>query len=220
MLSKNAIYEYERLLIGKKEHFAVHIFPDGEEQKDKTAIEIMRYGIEKYLGWSKEQIAANLNYEILKKLKLTELIPLIIHPPEIILERDIFFIINRIFPGLREYDFREIVINVYKKILSEESGRFPKGFFEGEEGELRAGLCLQYAISQEKVFSSLEEAYKFFASPEANAFLKRMRLTGPLMTLYSTPLDYFYQMVSKEDQSEFLYHYARFNRALGEIIKV
>ncbi len=219
MLPRNIIYEYERVLIGKRKNFPSYIFPSNKEQKERVAIEIMRYGVSKYLGWNKEQAATNLTYEMLEKIKVGDLVSYLIYPPEIDPKKDTFFIINKLYPGLREFNFRDLVIGVYKKVLSGELSRFPKGFFEGDNGELRAGLCLQYALSQNKIFSSLDEAYEFFTSPQSNAFLKKMKICGPLITLFSTPLEYFHYTLSDEARSELYYNYYVFQKALCDIKK-
>lgn len=217
MLSKEAIYEYERVLLEKKRKLPMYIFPMGDYAKEDFAIDLMKYGIKTYLGWSKEQTVTNLTYDILDRIKCTELIDYLISPPEISPKEDFFFVVNKLYPGARDFDFRDLVVGVYKKVLSGQISRFPKGFFEGENGELRASLCLQYAISQTKMFRSLEDAYDFFSSPEAVTYLKKMKIAGPLVTTYSNALEYFHDALSDEVKSDLYYNFYIFNKMLSDI---
>lgn len=219
MLTPTFIYEYERVLIERRKVFPNYIFADYRDTKETIALDIIRYGIKKYLGWNAERAKTNLTYALLKKIKVYDLIGYICHPPEIDLYTDLFFIINKLYPSGEDFNFRDQVIGTYKKVLKGQLSRFPKGFFEGVNGELRAALCLQYALNNQKVFSSLEDGYAFFASPKGPAFLKEAKIFGPVNTLFTTPLEYFHYSLGEDLQSEFFYNFYNFTAAYKEITK-
>lgn len=216
MLSRNLISEYEKVLIDKKKTISSYFFSENIDQREKLALEIMRYGILKYLRWTPEQAVTNLNYDILQKIKVFDLISYLTYPPEINPKQDLFFIVNKLYPGYGEYNFRDVVTNIYKKVLSGEILRFPKKFFDGLNGEVRACICMQYALGY-KMFTSVEEGYKFFSSPAGANFLKKMKIFGILNAQCWTALDLFHKSLGSETQNDFYYNYFLFERALANI---
>lgn len=216
MITRELIYEYERMLLGAKKELSAY-FTINDYCKEDMAIDLIRYAVKTYLGWDSEKAANCLTLEHLKLLKLDMMINFFNPPPEIVLPDDFFYVISKLYPNKVELNLRELTVNVYKKILSGKMPRFPKGFFDAGKGVLRAIYCLQYAINQNLLFTSVEEGYKYFASMNANKFLKSQKLSAPMASIFNTPIEYYHETLDSDSQSEYLLEYYKFKKEMEKI---
>jgi hypothetical protein len=216
-LTKELIYDYERVLLGKKKEVSPHFFV-GETAREKRIFELFEYVVKTYLEWDADKASVCLTREHLDMLKLSHLLGYLEYPPEIDEKEDFFYILNKMYPDKVILDFRELAINVYQKVLDGRLPRFPKGFFDLGRGELRAIYCLEYAINQELFFSSPREGYEFFASPKGNAFVSKMKIKSPMLMNFNTPLDFYHKSLGDEEKSELWYRYHKFNRDINKIL--
>lgn len=216
MITRELIYEYERMLLGTKKELSAY-FTINDYCKEDMAVDLIRYAVKTYLGWDSEKAANCLTLEYLKLLKLDTMINFFSPPPEIVLPDDFFYVISKLYPNKIELNLRELTINVYKKILSGKMPRFPKGFFDAGKGVLRAIYCLQYAINQNLLFTSVEEGYEFFASINANKFLKKQKLSAPMASIFNTPIEYYHETLDNESQNEYLLEYYKFKKEMEKI---
>ncbi len=216
MITRELIYEYERMLLGNKKELSTY-FTSSDYCKEEMAVDLIRYAVKTYLGWTPERAASCLTLEHLKLLKLDGLVNFFNPPPEVVLPEDFFYIVSRLYPDKVVLNLRELTVNIYKKVLSGKLPRFPKGFFDAGKGVLRAVFCLQYAINQNLLFTSVEEGYQYFSSPAANKFLRSQKLNAPMASIFNTPIDYYHETLSSENQSTYLLEYYKFKKEAAKI---
>ena len=208
-MHQETIYEYELLLLGKTKTFSTYYFRYSEEQNEKIALSVFKYAFDTYLRWTPEQLRNHLTFDILDRLKLTPLLRYIKYPPEADRE-DVFPIVAKLYPGRFKESARDIVSRVYGKVLRGEREKFPKEFFNGSEGRLRAILCLQLMLNNMPPFTSAQEMYKAFAGPQGIALLRKHKLYAVSTGIFEYPIDFLHAAVPKKMRSEYYYHYYRF----------
>ncbi len=109
----------------------------------------------------------------------------------------------------------EYAIGVYKSIVSGEQKRFPKGFFFGSLGNLRAKLVFklfmnEYAISHFQL-TCVQDAYAAFATKEINSLLATCHLDSFVQDRFGIALNYLHTCLGK-DADDVAYYHAFFSR--------
>lgn len=210
---KLVIYEYEQILTGKKNSFSAAFFPFNDENNERRALAILKYAIEKYLEWSPEEVKLYLNANIIKLMKLDSVMRFIRFPPELNPKKDYFYIAHKLYPNRIPYNESELVINVYKRVLSGELCKFPKEYRADTSGFMRVKICFQYMLEQFMQFSSINEMYDFFSSSEGTKALKEYKLYSICCEMFESPLEYLHESLPIKQRSEFLYRLYKFNEA-------
>ena len=206
-------YEYEQILTGKKNSFASTYFPYNADQNERLALEIFKYAIEKYLNWTPDETRLFLNAEIIKQMKLDSITRFLRFPPELDPKKDYFYIAHLMYPNIIRYNSKELILNVYKKVLNGTLCKFPKEYMSGTRGLMCAGICFQYMLEQYFQFSCIEELYSYFASLEGWKALKKYRLSSVCNLMFDSPLDYLNESLNEKQRNEFLYRYYKFDEA-------
>lgn len=207
MLSASDIYTIEQYLLGRISVFPKTFISKDDKKSEAISIELVRFVIERYLGWTPEVAYNKLTPDIIRTMKLTLLCQNIYAPSKNYLDKDFYIIIQKLYPDVTANSFVEGTIAVYKKILNGEIERVPKGFFEGIKGETKAILCLRYAMNQKMLIRSNDilERYLFFTTKEGLQFIRDAKLWLPLKTIFESPLEYYHLSASPEEKSEFAY---------------
>ena len=217
MTDRELQIEYENIILGKKRNYSSAIFGSpNKEINQKNAICIMKYAFESFLNWSPEDVKRLINPKIIRLMKLENVIKYIQFPGELNPKTDLFYIAHLMYPNIIHYNSREITLKVYKDILNKKIYRFPKDFFEDDEGVNRARLCFRYMVQNYFHFHNLEEMYEYFASSKGKKALKEYQLLSVCDVLYSHPLDYMHDSLIEEQQDEFLYNYLKFEIEYGK----
>lgn len=206
------IIEYENCLIGKNKTISQSFFPYDDYANEKIALRIMKYAFETYLGWDPFALRDHLTKDILKKLKLTQLIRYISFPPELNSKKDFFYIIWKLYPQTINFSENDLILKVYKNLLSGKIQRFPKEFFTGIYGLERARLCLQYMIEEYIQVSSIEELYELFSSENIITLLEKYKLRSICEDSFLDPLEFLHYSLPEKQKSEFLYNFYIFMR--------
>ena len=104
--------------------------------------------------------------------------------------------------------FRETTIHTYEAVQSGDITKFPKSYFVGSEGIVRAGICLQYMISNHVLVSSINELYHLFSNDQGLALLKKYKLFSAFKENFETPVDFLhFSLPAKEKNNLYLYYY-------------
>lgn len=217
MNSKNIIIEYEKLL--KKEqgvNISASYFCYTKDNNHKLALNLFRYVIEDILKWTPCDVDKKLDIKIIKDLHLLLPYKYLIFPEELNKRKDCNYVAHLLYPEVVPYNIRTVVLNSYKKILDEENGKLSKNFFLGTEGELRACICLQFILQEYLLFSSIEEIYYFFSTPNAMRSLRQYRLSGICNDLFESPLEFVHCALPAAQKNELYYHFYKFEAALRE----
>lgn len=141
-------------------------------------------------------------------MKLKQLLNYIKFPSELTKDNT-EYIVYLIYPKEVPYDFAKYVIQTYNKVLNGEI-RYPREYMYGNKGLVRAGICLQYAIKNSKVFHSVEEMYRFFCSPEGFTFLREKKLHQLYKSFYDSPLQYLHYSLPDSLKNELYFNYYTF----------
>ena len=207
MLSAKDIYIFEQYLLDRISVLPKNFIPKDRERSEEMSIELIRFVVERYLGWTPEVAYNKLTPDIIRTMKLTLLCQNIYAPSKDYLDRDFYIIIQKLYPDIVTNSFVENVIAIYKKVLNGELPRFPKGFFEGAKGETKALFCLRYAMNQKLLLHSNDtlERYLFFSRKDGAQFIRNVRLGLPLKTIFENAIEYYHASASPEEKSDFAY---------------
>lgn len=196
--------EYEEVLIGNRKKISSHYFAFDKKGNERVAVGVIRYAVEKLLGWSPENAVQLLNQNYIHFMKLDQMIKYIAFPSDVSKE-DTDYILYLLYPKLINYDIQKYTLRVYKDVLNND-GRYPKDYMYGYLGMLRAKICLQYSIKNNCIFKSADELYKFFASRDCIKYLKKHKLYQLYVNFYETPLEYMHDSMPTSVRDNFLLH--------------
>lgn len=206
----NLITEYEQTLIGHRYSVFPTYFCYSDDSNEAMALSVMKYALETYLKWSPEDLRDYLTMDILKALKLDGLLKYIRFPVELNPERDLFYLAKILYPNKITIEDKDLTLNVYKNILNKKIEKYPKEFFTGMYGMLRACICLKYMIENNLQFHSVEDMYEFFASKDAAAVLRNNKLEMVSKDLYETNVDFIHDALADSQKIDILYHFYKF----------
>jgi len=219
MNKRIVLCEYDQILIGKKKSFAPTYFPFNDEQNEKLALDVFKYAVENYLEWTPEETKMYLNADIIKQMKLNFVTRFIRFPAELDPKKDFFYIAHLMYPDKIKYNTKELILNVYKKVLDGTLCKFPKEYKEGARGFMCAGVCFQYMLEQYFQFSGIEELYEYFASSNGMKALKQYRLASMCSEMFESPLDYLHESLPNRQKNEFLYRRYKFEASNAAQVK-
>lgn len=205
------IYEYENILLGKRKTFSTTYFELSPEQNEKNALTLFHHAINTYLRWTPTQVEECLDWGVIRRMKLGPIMKYIRFPAESDREKDLYILYGKLYPSRYKSGLKEPTLTVYKRVLSGERMKFPKGYFDGIEGAYRSLICFQYMITQLKPFNNSEEMYKYFASNRGTAALRKYKLAIVCNTIYETPIDYLHAALPQAHKNLYLYNYYKFN---------
>ncbi|MCC2254585.1 hypothetical protein LKD70_09170 [Ruminococcus sp. CLA-AA-H200] len=207
---------YENYLIGATNDIGMQNFfgaePGGANQQ--RAVSCIKYALEEVLGWDMEECIQKFDSYILSLMKLERLADFIEYPDEVE-PRDTRYILSLMYPKRVHLNLRQLVIEVYDRVLNHES-HFPKEYFSGPNGFFRYCICLQYLITNYHPVESIDELYQFLMSNDGSRFLMEYRLKVPADHLEIDLLDCVHEITDHDENSSLYYGYYQFLRELGK----
>ena len=217
---RDALYEYENILLGKKTSFSSYFFSSDPDKNEQKALYIIKFALRYYLKWSESQICQYLDWKVINCMKLESLMKYIQFPPEMSARDDIFIVKGKLYPNLVQLNQKEITLKVYKRVLEKDLYKFPKEYLSGDSiGVHRAIVCFQYMLTQIPPFENTEEMYKYFASSKGPKLLKKYRLNVACVTMFDHPIDFLHEALPKQQRDEFWYRYYKFKISNNEQIR-
>lgn len=182
-------------------------YPANLFKKDLSLIKrVLQLIFSERLHWTHEQVRDCLTPAIVISEKLTPFIERIPCPQEILSDKgELYYIAWELYPETRNLSETQLIIKVWKDVLGGRRERFPKEFFDGNDGFKRARILLLTMINEYMSFESKEELYEFFASSKGRKALRDYRLEGPLHSRYETPLEYLHDILDDTQKDEILY---------------
>ena len=154
-MNSSLMFEYELILLGKKNSFAPYFFNYNADYNERMALEVFRYAIEDFLKWTPEEAKMYLNMEIVKMMKLDAIVRFIRFPAELDIEKDLFYIAHLLYPKRINFNSRELILRTYKEVLDGILYKFPKEYLSGSMGVTRACICFQYMVQQFLPFNNV-----------------------------------------------------------------
>lgn len=198
------INEYEDMLIGNRDHISKGYFVFDKKGNERVALTVVKYAVEKLLCWSRKEAVEFFNPNYITLMKLDQMIRYIDFPSDVT-KNDTEYILHLIYPGDVDYEVKKYTLRVYEEVMAGKR-RYPKDYMYGYLGMTRAKICLQHAVSKNKLFGSADEMYRFFASPESVRYLKDNKLYQLYTSFYDTPLEYMHDTVPSAVKNDFLFH--------------
>ena len=198
-------YCYDELLMGGSDRIGPKLFfaAARNRENEKTALELIRYGLEYYLGWDGNDASELFSEETLLRLGiLGEVKDRIAFPPE---AADIpaarrKYLLSRLYPDSIDYDPEPYVAVCYEKSLA--SGRLPEGFFEGDaKGCERARICLLTALRKDGL-ETAQQMFRLMGSGSAGRWLRDKRLKRFCDCHFPTPADFLRDALRKAEETE------------------
>ena len=203
------IMEYENRLLGKNSALSKLLNERKYDEKvaDKKARFILKFVFEHFFHWTPSEAAQYFDKEVIDKMQLNDVVNKIIFPSEMDRDKDFYFYSWSVYPQSESATFRERTMKAYKERLSGVREKLPKEFFGDAKGDLRAIICLNQILAEEKGYSDIKEYYEFMASSAGNSFLSKVKLKDVCRNIFGNPVNYLHQSLSKEQQNEFYYQY-------------
>lgn len=212
--NKGLLFEYIKVLEGQASTFSNVYFIKGSEKNHESALQIFRFAIEYFLHWKPEDAEKQLNQDIISKMRLEKVYKYINFPPELDPEKDYWYVAHLLYPSKIRYDMEQLALDIYKKVLLGKDNKglykFPKHFFDGADGRLKATVCLHYLIDKYEVFGSVKEMYAYFASDKGRKDLDDHALRLVWRNVFTSPVIYLHETLPAEQRNEFWFHYYEF----------
>lgn len=212
MLNIEIITDFEGMLLGKRHSIPSEYFGDSAWANEQRALDIFRYVIEKHLKWTPSQASVYFNARVVQFFNLKNLLRFINFPDEIDEQLYYYYIVHKLYPKQVPFNLVEITQRIYRQMFNGERNKYPKRFFDGRRGEVRAIACLRYAIINYCPASNIMDLYKFFASNEAMQFINKYKLKQPYLYHFDYPIDYLHATFDEgtQQQNNMLYLMYRF----------
>ena len=222
------IYEYEELLLGKRDRFEISLQAPLLRDRRIEAGNIWRYAVTHLLKWTPEQAAVYMTESLARMLYLDKTYEKTGFKKTIDGTPDFRVLLSYAFPKRIRIDEKAEAIEEYKhKAKLEKWGNecvpyeYPKGFFIGKEGIQRATWLLEYVINLYlRDNMTNKDLYAFFApKKKAKKWLASKDLDYPLKIIYKNALDYYHYSLAFEYRDDFLYNFHRINEVYKEKVR-
>ncbi len=206
----NDLYrEYDEVMIGKRDGFSSKYFGKDNTKNTENAIKLFNYSFRKYLRWPPEAIEKKIDKELLVKLRLYPLLKYIPFPIEYDKEKDLYYLVTLVYNN-HNLSLRDKTIHTYEMILDGSITKYPKDYFIGNDGLVKAGICFQYLINNNIIFESINELYSIFSCETGYEYLKKYKLLNACRDAFDTPVDFLHFALPADDKDEFLYRFYKF----------
>ena len=205
---KTLLHEYEETLIGNRNSISNVFFSFGAEANEQMALNVFRYAFNTYMHWDAQDIHDYVSPDILKKLKLDNLLKYLRFPGEVDKTNGLYYLAHMLYPEQIQFDSFDLTLKVYDNIVQKKIDKYPKDFFYDIEGAERLKICFRHMLCNYVPFRSIDEMYEFFANQTAaTALLRKYRLNVPCTDLYEKPLILLHNALDDEQKDEFLFQY-------------
>lgn len=186
---------------------------------EKGVYILVRYAIENILHYTPREAARLLTVSMLDKLKLKKTIDeQIIMPAGFTQDDYIRFLLNKCYPKIVYFNFKDYVINIYDDVLNKNKKiSFPKRFFKEEhDGRKCAMVCLIHLISRYYApkMNSIQDIYEYFSDNEKMIKeMKKYKLYKPFVDLFGgDALLFLHSSLASTQRDNFCFEYYNFMR--------
>ncbi len=162
----------------------------------------------------------SLDMETMRQWRLHPLLKYIQFPEVLNKEHNVNYLAHIIYPESVPMSAKDICLIIYRQIVNGDIKRFPKNFFAGPKSMDQACICLKYAIDNFLSFTSSEELYDFFGTPQCLRFLRDYKLNICLKEQFDAPITAVHLIVPPIQSEEFLFQYYRFWQIFNEQLRL
>ncbi len=210
---KVAILQYEEKLLRGKKKATANTYTGDVDTCDRLALAVFRHVIETILQWSPEEAFSNMSMTLIRNLNLNNEWNNLDLPREVRQYNTAKYVIARLYPKkyMRMFSKEALTIQVYRSVLEQRRGVFPKNYFLEADGEIRAIICLRFMLNTYVRYRDVESMYKDFSNTDMiMKILHEYGLKYACKTLFSSPLEYLHAALPKVQKSELWYNYYKF----------
>lgn len=205
-----AIDTYEQFLMGKRKLS----LSGTDQEKEKQACAILRFAVEKLLGWTPKDAMECLTPEVLMCLRLNSVLKYIKTPRDVFPELDIGWYLAKAFPIEIKYDVSKSAIILYRQIMAGQRTRFPKCFFAGPRGQKKAEAILWHVIKDRlAITEDSTPLYELFAdNAKIKVYLKKWKLASVCKSYFESPVEYLHGALPNSMKDTFLLNAYQFRK--------
>lgn len=188
-MQPESVIVYERVLRGER-------WPQkyiGTATSSERSREILRYLFFEKLGIRDFESAKQiLNWEFIKKYKLSSVIKRIEKPSEL-LPNEYDHVLWELFPERRKGK-TALILKVYSEVLSGKRRSFPRGYFtDAKDGKRRAEVCVKH-LCKKILHYSADKIAREFSHSNGIKTLAKYKLKIVLSSAYLSLSDMMYQV--------------------------
>lgn len=202
--TKYYLHEYDDFLLGNRKSFSSALMSKG--QGPHLCAQLLKLIFKYYMHWSPTEIRDKLNQNYIDILRIEPLINRIPCPPEINPKREFYYVAWYLYPETVNAKPPELTIKLYMDVLKGDLVKFPKNYFDGNIGYIRARLLFLTMVKEFlPKFENIESMYRFFASDKGRQAINTYKLNVPLRELYGSSLAYLHDSLPERQRDESLY---------------
>lgn len=196
--------EYDDVMMGRRKTYSSALMT--KEQGPYLCAELLKSIFTLYMHWTPEQVRDQLTPDVVKTMKLWPLVKRLPCPPELNPAKELYYVAWHLWPETRTVKTPELIIKLYTDILNENMKKFPSGYFDGNDGYIRARILFMTMVREFlPPFENLEAMYMYFASPAGKKCISKYKLTIPLRELYGSALAYLHDALPEWQRDDDLY---------------
>ena len=216
---RDLISDYEQLLIGNVEKMPAYHFKGVNKKSTKTCICLLKYIYEDIMHWAPQEASELFDEKYEKAFKLDGLIlKSFDFPPGLTKKEKSKYLAHCCYPNEVGFNKQRLIVKTYEGVL-EKQQKWEKKYFTGEDGLVRACICMQYAINKYLYSYNIAQLYDFFSdSNRAIDFFSKIKLKKVYEALFDLPIDFFHYSLIKEQRDDFLYYYYKFRYYYNNIV--
>lgn len=193
MEKQDLYYIYDSVWAGMYSDFKPFYEESEQKMLPEDILEICRYAFRYYLRWNADKVNELLTDDVLKMMKLHNLVRAYPFPAELNEQDRIPYLVGKLYPQFYRYNREEATEKTYSGLIDGRTDHLPKGFFSNtDDGRARAKICFRYLLNNYKIFEKREDAFKFFSTVDGRKYLGQYRLKYA-SKLFGTDIDFVYE---------------------------
>lgn len=211
---RNVLREYEEMVLGKRKTYSAASLP--KNASPEYCAKILKTILTIYLPkWTPTDIRDGLTPEIATNLYLWPLIKHLPCPEELNPKKDLCFVAWALFPETRNIKEIDLIAGVYQGIINGTRQKFPKGYFYGTNGALRAKAIFKLFMNEFVIpqynLTCIMDAYDLFASSEIDGLIERCHLMAFVRDRFGLPLNFLHACLG-DAADDVMYYNAFFKK--------
>lgn len=223
-IPSSLLYTYDDIFLGNADRFPQDVFLNaGVKKRERYALELIRFGLEKHLHWSPYEAEDHFSLETVNFLGLSSVLRFIDFPYYMSKCFYHLYILWSIYPKLKSCSYMELEVDMYDRFLNNTVYKLPSDFFsKGDEGIARCAACLLHCIVRYQPVDAFNiySLYEFFSTNACIEFLKQTHLSSVIIKSFEkTPLEFFHEALDEKQRSDALLYYFTFINANTNYMK-
>ena len=211
---KVVLGEYEEMALGQRKTYSAASLP--KDASPEYCARIIKRILSIYKPeWSPTDLRDCLTPDLATSLGLWPLIKHLPCPDELNPKKDLYFVAWVLYPETRNVNEIDLVASVYQDIIHGTRQKFPKGYFYGKKGTLRAKAVFKLFMNEFVIprfdLCCLRDAYELFATNEIDGLIEKCHLTAFVRDRFGLPLNFLHTCLGA-DADDIMYYNAFFKK--------